>query len=167
LTGAFGFLRCGDNDLKYPSRGLQTGFLGFNLQYREALIWDSGEARWSATTLPTIGIAVAKTLHQPAEMKNQFVFVSSVTTSQKEVLSTLEKVMGQKWEVEYTTTDAAAKKGQEKMAKGDMSGVVPVMLATIFQDGWGADFTEGPQAASRLDLPERDLESLVRSVVVG
>jgi hypothetical protein len=149
------------------SRGLQTGFLGFDFQSRKALLWDSGEARWSATTLPMVSLAVAKTLHQPAGMKNQFVFVRSVTASQKEVLSTLEKVMGEKWEVEYTTTDAAVKEGQGKMAEGDMSGVVPVMLATTFQDGWGADFTEEPQAASRLDLPEEDLESLVRSVVVG
>lgn len=76
----------------------------------------------------------------------------------------MQEVTGEKWDVQYTTAEAAVKGGQDKLSKGDMSGVVPLLLSTIFQDGFGAEFRNSVPAANHLlDLPEESLEDLVRS----
>ena len=130
------------------------------------MIYDSGNVSWSATTLPTIGLAVARSLLKPEETTNKFIFVYSIKTSQNEILSVLQKITGDKWDVNHTTTEAAVQDGQEKLAKGDMSGAVPLILSTTFQEGWGGDFTKCADAANNLlGLPEESMEALVRNLV--
>ena len=150
----------------FEFRGLGNGFLGFDLKSHKALIYDSGNVAWSATTLPTIGLAVARSLLKPDETSNKFIYVYSFTTTQNEILSILQKVTGEKWDVEYTTTEASVQGGQEKLGKGDVSGAVPLILSTTLQEGWGGDFTKCVDTANGLlRLPEESMEALVRNLV--
>lgn len=75
-------------------RGIKVGFLGQNLSAHKATIYDSGDARFSTTTLPTIGVAIAGTLRNPEKTANQEPFISSLETTSNEILAELEKATG-------------------------------------------------------------------------
>jgi len=49
-----------------------VGFFGLDLKNRTATIWDDGTATFSATTLRTIGLAVARILANPEATANRY-----------------------------------------------------------------------------------------------
>lgn len=145
-------------------RGLKNGLLGFDIQSRKARIYDSGDISWSATLLSTIGLAVARTLLHPEETENKFIFIYSISTTQNEVLSVLEKVTRGKLQVENQKMEDIVRDGEDKLRRGDRSGAVALILSTMFQEGRGSDFTKCTDTANGLlGLPEESLEALVRS----
>lgn len=79
-------------------QGLKTGFLGFDIQNRSAMIWDSGDKTFTLTNLSTVGKAVVAVLQNAAEYTNKYVYVGSVTTSQNEILAALQKKTAKNWE---------------------------------------------------------------------
>ena len=110
---------------------------------QKAKIYDSGDNTWAATNISTIGHAVARTLHKLEETANKNVYISSVVTSQNEILAAFEKVSGKKWEIEKATTEQMIKTGQEKLSKGDYSGVMPLIVGAILSgDKYGSDYTK-------------------------
>lgn len=145
---------------------MKNGLLGFDLQSHNAKIYDSGDVSWSATILSTIGLAVVRTLLKPDETMNKFLFIYSITTTQNEVLSVLEKQTGEKWHVQNQKMKDVVKSGEEKLSKGDRSGALALILSTMFQEGWGSDFTKWTDTANALlGLPEESLEALVKSSI--
>jgi len=84
------------------------------------------------------------------------------------VLHSLEKASGRKWEVKKTTTDEQVKEGQEKLARGDYSGILPLILAATYGGGRGSDFEEDEGLSNELlSLPREDLDEVVSEVVKG
>jgi uncharacterized protein YbjT (DUF2867 family) len=147
--------------------GLKVGFLGFDLQKKVARIWDDGNVRFSGTTLGDIGESVALILSHPSETANKFIYVASHTTSQSEVLKTLEKATGSTWEVTHLKREEQISEGQAKLAKKDFSGVGSLILGAIFGgEKYGSDFeAEGKLANKVLGLKERSLEADVKAVL--
>lgn len=97
---------------------------------------------------------------------NKFLFIYSITTTQNEVLSVLEKQTGEKWHVQNQKMKDVVKSGEEKLSKGDRSGALALILSTMFQEGWGSDFTKCTDTANALlGLPEESLEALVKSSI--
>jgi putative NADH-flavin reductase len=82
--------------------GLQTTLLGFNSKKRHARIFDGGDVRFSATTLATIGTAVVRVLQKEDETKNRMLYIQSLSTSQNEILKSMEKATGPGWTTEQT-----------------------------------------------------------------
>lgn len=150
------------------SRGLQTGFLEFDLKSQTATICDDGTNKWSTTTLSTVGKAVVSILLHPAETKNKYIYIASFTVSQNEVLAAVEKASGKKWEVIKTTSNEQMKIGQEKMIKHDYSGVKPLILAATYGEGRGSNFASGESLSNdMLGLPKEDLDEVVAKVIKG
>lgn len=84
------------------------------------------------------------------------------------MLHSLEKASGRKWEVKKTTTDEQVKEGQEKLARGDYSGIPPLILAATYGEGRGSDFEEDEGLSNELlSLPREDLDEVVSEVVKG
>lgn len=145
---------------------MKVSFLGYDLSAHKATIWDSGDTRWSTTTLSTIGAAVAAVLHHADKTVNRYIFVADFTTSQNEVLAALEKASGKKWDVKHESTKDLISTGNEKVSKGDYSGVVPLILAAIYGGGTGGDFVkEGLLANDRLGLATQDIDTVVAARV--
>ncbi|KAK5164188.1 hypothetical protein LTR04_001950, partial [Oleoguttula sp. CCFEE 6159] len=147
----------------------KSGVLGFDLASQKATIYDTGNSRWSTTTLPTIGTAVARVLHKPEETANKYLLVSSFTPSQNEVLAALEKHSGKKWHVEHRTSEEAAKTGKEKLGLGGAdyySGVLDLLVANIFGENRGSNFEESEQWANHLlGLPKETVDEVVARIV--
>ena len=65
---------------------------------------DSGNTHFSGSLLPDVGRAVAGILAQPEATKNQHLYVASLVTSQRLILSALQEITAPKtWQVQTTT----------------------------------------------------------------
>lgn len=149
--------------------GLEKGFLGYNTTTRTAAIWDGGNVPFSTTNLPTIGKALASLLSTDANLaatKNKYIFISSHTTTQNEILAAYEKATGgEKWTVEKVESESAYKAAFEKFKGGDFS-VIPTLIKSSFLAGdeLGNNVKQG-LLNETLGLQKEDLEADVRAAV--
>ena len=144
--------------------GLKVGFLGFDASSKTATLYDNGEATFSTTTLHQVGVTVVKALEKEDLTKNQYVFVSEVQTSQKEILATVEKVTGAKWTVKDVDTKDLIAEGRGKIQKGDFSGIVNLIVgATCGKEGLG-DFSSQGLWNEKLGVPSESLEEVVKKI---
>lgn len=149
-------------------RGLEDGFIGFDLKSKSATIYDAGTTPTNFTLLATTGLATAAILDKPAETANRYVFINSLRTTQNEILSALQTVTHQKWNVKHTTCEEESKLGREKLEKGDWSGIGHVIMGASYSGG-KYDFAKGRELDNELlGLPVgEDLEATVERIVRG
>ncbi|KAJ5510320.1 hypothetical protein N7453_002423 [Penicillium expansum] len=112
--------------------GLANGFLEFDIATHTATIWDGGSKSFTFTNQKALGDAVASVLMHPDETRNQFLFIASVETTQKDILAALEEESGVKWTVNKTTTDIQVTDAVKKLAAGDFNGAFSLVRATVF-----------------------------------
>jgi len=148
------------------NRCIKVGFLGQNLSAHKAIIYGSGDARFSTTTLSAIGTAVAGILRNPEKTANQDLFISSLETTGKEILAELEKATGKKWDVEHRTIEETINTGREKVSKNDYSGIYDLIVALVYAEDKGSDFTKDHELVNKLlSLPEETLEGVVARIL--
>jgi hypothetical protein len=104
--------------------------LGFDLTSNRAVIWDDGNTRFSVTRNVDLGKAVVAALEHAAETANKFVYVSSVSTTQNEVLEALEQATSTKWDVTRKTSDEQFHAAKEALGQGNMSGAFTIVKGT-------------------------------------
>lgn len=127
-------------------------------------LWDEGKTLFTATTLAQVGAAVATVLQKPADTANRYVYISSVRTSQREILQTIEKVMGQAWNIKNVDTAEKVKELQGKLSAGDYSVIYPLISAAIIGLPLG-DLTLSGLDNDLLGLEQQDLEDVIPGVV--
>ena len=142
--------------------GLTSGLLQCNLKTKEALIFDGGNIKWSATTLETIGQAVVRVLQQEEETKNRMLYIQSVCVSQNEVLESLERISGHSWHVKHMLSEDFIKDTQAKLSRNpddaeEWENMVSVL--GIVDSTWESkdDF-----ANTLLGLDGEDLDQLIK-----
>jgi uncharacterized protein YbjT (DUF2867 family) len=135
---------------------------------KTAPIFDDGNTPFSVTNRATIGKALAALLSNPsllAEAKNRYIYLASHTTTQSELLDTLEKVSGEKWKVERLDPAAFIRENQEKSARGDFSGGSGLIRALAFTEVDGVancDYRPLGVWNKKLGLPEERLEEDIK-----
>ena len=127
-------------------QGLQVGFLGFDIVKETATIWDDGNAVFTGTTEADLGKAIVNLMQQPEKTANRYLYLSSVKTSQNEILEAAEKVTGKTWKVNLVETDAQIELGRKMVSAGDFNGMLLLVQASF----WGND------GAIRSDLSKED-----------
>jgi len=143
---------------------LRSGFLGINPKANTATIYDDGNARWSTTNIATISRALISILQNPSTTSNEYVYISSFTTSQNEVLAAAEKISGIKYQVEKGTSQGLIESGNAKLKEGDLSGIGDLIRANLY-GGNGNDW-EKEKFNSKLGLKgEKSLEESVEVVI--
>lgn len=143
--------------------GLRENFLHFNLQTKKADIIDDGDKRSSQATLPQIAKATVRILQRPEETKNRMLFIQSFCVSQNEVLKSLEKAMGAKWEVNRYDSEQYIQQQKALADKGDAQAIEDLVFVLGAIDGnWEGrpDF-----AMETLGLENEDLDAVVKKVV--
>lgn len=140
--------------------------MGFDLQSHKATIFNEGADTWSTTRLATIGLAVKNALLIPDKTANQYLFISSFTVSQRQVLTSLENAERQKWEAIHVDAEEQKRVGLEKMANGDFSGALALIRYINCVHGHGGNFAEYEEGANRLlELPEESLDEAVVEIL--
>ncbi|KAL7944846.1 NAD(P)-binding protein [Trichoderma barbatum] len=102
---------------------LVNGFLEYDLTNKTATVWDGD-----------LGTAVASVLKKPEETANKYLFVSSVETTQNEVLAALETATSTKWAINNTTTREQIDAALQKIGAGDFSGAFTLVRATSYSN---------------------------------
>lgn len=142
------------------------GFMGFNLKEHKATIFNHGNDTWSTSTLATIGLAVKNALLIPEKTANRYLFIDSFTVSQNQVLASLEKATGAKWETTRVDAEAEKKTGFEKMSKGDFSGAMSLIRYINCVDGHGGNYAEYQETANELlSLPKQTLDEALAEIL--
>lgn len=71
-------------------------------------------------------------LKHSQETANKYIYVSSVETTQKEILQALEEETASRWEVINTTSDAQKSEAFKRLGDGDFSGALILVRATSY-----------------------------------
>lgn len=143
------------------------GFIGFNVKDSSVQIWDGGNTRWSTTNLPTIGKAIVSILSTPERLsatENKYIYISSHTTTQNELLAIYEKATGKKWQTENVDSKEAGEKALAAFKGGDFS-VVGTLIKTAFLASDQLGDWEKRTSNNLLGLPKEDLEADVKGVI--
>lgn len=117
-----------------------------DFKHRKATLFDEGDNRMSATTLPACGEAVASILKNVEATKNRVVHVSQVILTQNRVLRIAERLRpDEKWEIEKVGSSATLQDGLDGVKAGDFSFpvIAKVLLGTVMAgDVYGSAFDE-------------------------
>lgn len=154
------------------SQAFNYGIFGISLKDRTARVLNNGTLALSSSTFPQVGRGVAALLSLPvstltSQYKNKFAYVQSFTVTQRQMLDSVQRATGttdRDWKIESADVDEQIKGGREKMAKGDMSGMMEVAMGNYFKPGHGGNTKEKSSNAA-LGLKEEDLDEVVKRVV--
>jgi len=113
---------------------LANGFLGFDLTSNRATIWDDGNTSFSSVNEEALGKAVVACLEHPVETANEYVYISSLATTQNQILQALEKVTSTKWTVKHTTSKEQIDMAREALVKGEFSGAYALVKASCWSN---------------------------------
>lgn len=109
-----------------------------------------------------IGRAVAAILANEEKTADKYLNIGSPIFTQNQVLAIVERETGEKWNVRKVSTTDEEKIGVEKLAKGDYSAFVNLLLSRIFKDGAGLALTKETSANGLLGLKEESLEGTIK-----
>ncbi|KAL4902011.1 hypothetical protein BDW74DRAFT_181168 [Aspergillus multicolor] len=148
--------------------GIANSFLSYDIASRTATTWDSGDKKFTLTNQKQLGKALASVLRTPNATANQYLYISSVETTQNEILEALQRATGSNWTVQHTTTNAEVREGTAKLQKGDFSGALALVRATAFGDvaGLESNYARDKSLANELlGLEEENVDETIRRVV--
>jgi hypothetical protein len=147
--------------------GLKVPFIGIDASSKTATLIDDGKFKFSGTNVRQIALAVVKILEKPDLTKNQYVFISSFTTTQRDILDVAEKITGEKWTVNNLNSKEMFDSGNAKIQKGDFSGAFELIKASAFGEGELGNFDPVGLWNEKLGLPQEDFEESIRVGLSG
>ncbi|KAJ5902617.1 hypothetical protein N7495_003145 [Penicillium taxi] len=148
--------------------GIRSGFLGFDIENLTATIWDGGDKNFTLTNEKQLGQSVISVLEHPQGTSNQYLYVASVETNQKEIVTALEKATGARWTLKDSTTEEQVKDGFAKLSAGDFSGALTLVRVTCFGNtpGLHANYCKEEKLAnSLLGLTMESVTSTIKSII--
>lgn len=145
---------------------------------KTANLLSGGTAKFNTTNLATVALAIARLMSLPvishsgvslSDHGNRFVYVRSFHTTQREILSAVQRVTNTTdadWEISYTEVQAFIDEGAVRMAEGDYMGMANVLYGYTMKEGAGGDY-ESVRGVSNelLGLPEEDLDESVENAL--
>ena len=151
---------------------------GFTLKDRKVTFFDDGKRKISVSTWSQCGRALAALLSLPrsgqsnslTDFKNKNVIVYSFSISQRDMLDSLNRVLGTTdtdWTITYESSAKRIQEGHEELAKGVFIGFVKVLYGEIFLPSNNvSDYaTTLSTSNSVLDLPKEDLDEATKRAV--
>ncbi|KAF2689416.1 isoflavone reductase family protein [Lentithecium fluviatile CBS 122367] len=146
---------------------LKVGFLGFDASSKTATLIDDGKATISSTNLQQVGRAAVKVLERADLTKNQYIFVSSFETTQREILEVAEKITGEKWTINNVSSKDLLEGGGAKIQKGDFSGAFDLIKGSCFSKEGLGNLKPVGLWNEKLGLPKEDFEESIKAGLTG
>lgn len=133
---------------------------------RTATIFDTGEARFDSTTIPTMAQSVVSVLQRPADSANQYLSIRSFIVSQSEILAALKDITQSKWSVSYVDAENLRQEGWRLLAGGNpKQGIQSIIRGALFQGQRDISVSQDVLANTQLGLPTADLRDYLESMV--
>ncbi|KAF2420980.1 isoflavone reductase family protein [Tothia fuscella] len=147
---------------------LLSGSLGFNLKWQSATLAGNGGDIFPVTSLRRVGDIVASVLECWNHVRNSYLDVNGCSTSAKELVGCLERVMGKEWVVSYSNVDDLVAEAGRRLERGfpDAAWVLLERSIVFGGDAGGsrAEEEEG-WVRERLGLRKENVEEIVRGAV--
>ena len=159
------------------SLALGEPWFGFDIKDRKVTFFDDGNTRMTVSTWQQCGKALAALLSLPesgaspaiSQWKNKSFYIASFTVNQRDMLDSLNRVLGttdKDWNITYEPTAQRYKDGKDEMQKGVMTGMAKAMYARGFFPNGGGDFELSRGLANDLiGLPKDSLDEATKRVV--
>jgi hypothetical protein len=124
-----------------------TGLLCLDLKTKTGERVDSGDARFTTTTVAQVGEAAAAALLQSEKTKNEYIHVSSFNTTQNQVIEAVERLSGKKFKLETVSQKDLYQRATKRIEDGDyLRGYYELATTTTYSD---APVTYFPDQAAR------------------
>ncbi|KAH6903266.1 hypothetical protein BKA70DRAFT_1387740 [Coprinopsis sp. MPI-PUGE-AT-0042] len=154
-------------------------FYGFDIKNRRAVLCDDGMFKLNTSTLTMCGKAVAALLslpisrenpNEPAleDWKNKPLVVSSFCVSQRDMLDSLNRVMGTKdedWAIDYQSSKKRVQEGLERLRKGDRLGFAEALYSRAMYPEEQGRHEKGGLDNGTLELAKESLDETTKWVV--
>ena len=113
--------------------------------------------------------SVVGILHHPEETKNKLVYIHSAAISQKDLVAASEKVLGGGVQLETSeaSTEEIEKTGNAKIASGDLSGFIDLLVRGVWGEGYGNDYTgrDSNELFGIKQLTKDEVEDVVKAAL--
>ncbi|KAL1610509.1 hypothetical protein SLS60_002178 [Paraconiothyrium brasiliense] len=154
-------------------------FYGIDVKDKKAVFFDEGTQKINTSTLAQCGRAVAALLDLPItkegdkpaleDWKNKALYVSSFLVSQRDMLDSVHKALGDtdnEWSITYEPSEERTSKALQEMYKGSFAGFAQAMYTRVFYKNGDGNYeaTQG-LANERLGLPKEDLDAVTKWAV--
>ncbi len=141
---------------------------GFDIPQRKARLIDDGTEPITAVILDDIGIAVRGILRKPEETANKHLHIRSTKASQKDILTALEEITGQKWEVEYVESKELYEQGKLKFENKERAGMLDLLVVQLFARGAGRSIVVSEEESDNelLGVKEKTVKEVVEKVML-
>lgn len=156
-----------------------TDKYGFDVQEKKAVLFDDGTQKINTSTLTQCGRAVAALLNLPVtkedsspaleDWKDNALYVSSFLVSQRDMLDSIHRAMGDS-DSDWTMTSEAAEERTNnavgELQKGKFVGFVVAMYTRNFYKNGDGNY-EATQGLDndKLGLPKEDLDEITKWAV--
>ncbi|KAJ6599796.1 putative isoflavone reductase family protein [Mycena vulgaris] len=157
------------------SLGAGPATYGFDFKNRSVTFFDAGTQKVNHSTMPQIGLAVARLLSlkvRPegandtsatlSQFRNRPVYISSFLLSQRDIFESVLRVTGTKkgdWRIEHEAHEARYAAGLAQMKGGDPRGLTKLLHARVFYpDGCGNYEARHGLQNGILGLPKENLD---------
>lgn len=145
-------------------------WFGFDVKARKVTFFDDGKTKIGVSTWKQCGRALAALLSLPEsgaapalqDWKNKPLYFASFRVSQRDMLDSLNRVLGttdQDWTITHQPSDQRRQEGLEELQKGIMTGFPKAMYSRNFYPNGDGDYESSKGVANRLlGLPEESLD---------
>jgi uncharacterized protein YbjT (DUF2867 family) len=142
-------------------------FIGIDVKARKATVYDSGNARFAVTTSGNTGLAVARALKYANQTANKQIFLADFVTTTREIVASLEKHTGEKFDLEEKASGPEFQAWKDKYDAGDFNATFPLLAMTFGADiDVGYDYEKEQDVwNSRLGLPKVELDEVVKEAI--
>ncbi|KAL2427198.1 Oxidoreductase aprR [Exophiala dermatitidis] len=148
--------------------GVLSGFFGLDWSTKTATLIDGGTAKWVATTLDTVAIAVVRALERPEQTKNKLLLVQDFRTSQREILDGVEKRTATKWKVRNVEYGPWLEEAKELVRKGeDLERALPMLTFATVVTGSEWEGKREEFANGLLDLKTKSFDEALDGALRG
>ncbi|KAF5660879.1 2'-hydroxyisoflavone reductase [Fusarium heterosporum] len=122
------------------------GLLCLDVKTKTGELVNTGEPKFTTTTVAQVGKATAAVLSQPLKTKNQYVQVGSFNTTQKEVIEAFERISKTKFELKELGNKELYARATKNIEQGNWNtGYYELATATVYSD---SDVTYFPDKAA-------------------
>ncbi|KAK7184017.1 hypothetical protein DPSP01_010472 [Paraphaeosphaeria sporulosa] len=161
------------------SLGAGLDCYGIDVAAKKAILFDDGTQKINTSTLTQCGRAVSALLNLPItkdndkpaleDWKDNAFYVSSFLVSQRDMLDSVHRVLGdsdEEWEITSEPVEERVKTALQDMYKGNYMGWVRAMYTRFFHQNGDGNFESRHELANeRLGLPKEDLDAATKWAV--
>ncbi|PON27770.1 hypothetical protein TGAM01_v203537 [Trichoderma gamsii] len=140
---------------------LENGIFILNARKHEAMLLDSGNETFSASSLDFVSKAILEVLRRSDKTANKYLSIAEVTTTQSEVINLAEDICGIRFDRSQRSSKELSTILDERLAKGDKSAYIGLLELHFFADGAGHALKDEDNASDLLGLQPRSLRDIL------